>query len=137
VRELDGVGIGSTTQHDDLHMNNVYVKDRVLRVLDWGEASISHPFFSLLETFRFLAELNLLPSDDAWFATLRDAYLEPWGSDRRATFELAIRVGGRAHTIAWLHERDALPPADRPGFDGGFAHILRLALRRALDPSIT
>ena len=45
--ELDGRGIEPTVQHDDLHMNNVFVKDDTLRVLDWGDASISHPFFSL------------------------------------------------------------------------------------------
>ena len=133
--ELDGAGIGHTAQHDDLHMNNVYLKDGMLRVLDWGDASISHPFFSLFETFRFLAELNRIPSDDPWFTTLRDAYLEPWGPDHRATFELALRVGGLVRAIAWLHQRDALPSADRPGFDEGFVHILRLALHRAVHAS--
>jgi hypothetical protein len=133
--ELDGAEIGPTLQHDDLHMNNVYVKSGTLRVLDWGDASIAHPFFSLFETFRFLVEINRLPPDDRWFARLRDAYIEPWGPGHRVTFDLALRVGGLAHAIAWLHQRDALPPADRRGFDRGFAHILRLALRRALRPS--
>ena len=133
--ELDGAGIGPTVQHDDLHMNNVYVQDGTLRVLDWGDASIAHPFFSLFETFRFLHEMNRLPPGDHWFTRLRDAYLEPWGSGHLVTFDLALRVGGLAHAIAWLHQRDALPQADRRGFDGVFAHILRLASRRALDPS--
>ena len=133
--ELDSAGIGPTVQHDDLHMNNVYVKDGALRVLDWGDASIAHPFFSLFETFRFLSEINQLPADDPWYARLRDAYLEPWGSGLRETFDLALRVGGLAHAIAWLHQRDALREADRREFDGSFAHILRLALRRALGSS--
>jgi hypothetical protein len=132
--ELDGAGIGPTVQHDDLHMNNVYVKNGALRVLDWGDASIAHPFFSLLETFRFLVELNGLSPSDRLFARLRDAYLEPCGPGQRETSDLAHRLGGHAHAIAWLHQRDALPQADRRGFDEGFAHILRLALRRALDP---
>jgi hypothetical protein len=135
--ELDGAGIGPTVQHDDLHMNNVYVKDGVLRVLDWGDASIAHPFFSLFETFRFLVEINRRPLGDPWFARLRDAYLEPWGPGHRATFDLALQVGGLAHAVAWLHQRDALPQADRREFDPSFAHILRLALRRALHPSET
>ena len=132
--ELDDAGIGPTVQHDDLHMNNVYVKNGALRVLDWGDASIAHPFFSLLETFRFLVELNGLSPSDRSFARLRDAYLEPWGPGHRVTFDLALRIGGLAHAIAWLHQRDALPQADRRGFDEGFAHILRLALHRAVDP---
>jgi phosphotransferase family enzyme len=135
--QLADAGIGPSVQHDDLHMNNVYVKDLSLRVLDWGDASIAHPFFSLFETFRFLVELNGLPEGDPWFARLRDAYLEPWGGDRRATFELAQRVGGLAHAIAWLHQREALPIADRPEFDPSYAVILRLALRLARHASAT
>src|SRR3954452_12200623 len=128
--ELDAVGIGPTVQHDDLHMNNVYVKGDSLRVLDWGDSSIAHPFFSLFETFRFLVALNGLPHEDPWFASLRDAYLEPWGSGHRRAFELALRLAGPAHAVAWLHQRNALPAADRPEFDVGYAEILRLTRRR-------
>jgi hypothetical protein len=129
--ELDDQRIGATIQHDDLHMNNVYLKDGALRVLDWGDASIAHPFFSLFETFRFLVDRNQLSADDPWFERLRDAYLEPWGSGHGATFDLALRVGGLARAIAWVIQRRALPEALRPQFDKWFAVILRLALRRA------
>ena len=129
--ELAAAGIGPSVQHDDLHMWNVHLRDGTLRVLDWGDASIGHPFWSLLETFRFLEEANGLAPEDAWYARLRDAYLEPWGGDRRAAFDLAMRVSGIAHAVAWLHQRAALPEAERPDFDPSFAHILRLALRRA------
>jgi aminoglycoside phosphotransferase (APT) family kinase protein len=121
-------------QHDDLHMNNVYLQDSQLRVLDWGDASIAHPFFSLFETFRFLIGRNGLDPDDPWFGRLRDAYLEPWGADP-ASFDLAIRVGGFAHAIAWVDQRDALPEADRARFDVGFDEILRLAMQRAVGSS--
>jgi hypothetical protein len=130
--ELDGHDIEATVQHDDLHMNNVFVKDDVLRVLDWGDASISHPFFSLFETFRFLVEMNHLGSDDLWFARLRDAYLEPWGPGHVESFELAQRIAGLARSIAWLDQREALPAPDRPEFDAGFAGMLRIALRAAV-----
>jgi hypothetical protein len=127
-RELEAARIDPSVQHDDLHMNNVYVKGDALRVLDWGDASIAHPFFSLFEVFRFLGEVNQLPPGDPWFARVRDAYLEPWGRDRRALFDVAHMVGGFAHAIAWLHQRNNLPDADRPAFDEGFSAILRLAL---------
>jgi Phosphotransferase enzyme family len=127
-------GIGPSVQHDDLHMNNVHLRDGALRVLDWGDASIAHPFFSLFETFRFLIGRNGLDPDDPWFVRLRDAYLEPWGADP-ASFDLALEVGGFAHAIAWIHQRDALPEADRAGFDVGLDQILRLAMRRALGSS--
>jgi hypothetical protein len=130
--ELDARGVPPTVQHDDLHMNNVYVKDDTLRVLDWGDSSIAHPFFSLFETFRFLGVINGLPDGDPWFARLRDTYLERWGPGHRGTFDLALRVAGFARAVAWLHQRETLPEADRPGFDIGFAEILRFALRAAV-----
>ncbi len=53
-------------------MANVYAKGEHLRVLDWGDTSISHPFASLGVTFRFLEERNRLLPDDPCFARLRD-----------------------------------------------------------------
>jgi hypothetical protein len=129
--DLDDAGIGATVQHDDLHMNNVYLGDGTLRVLDWGDASISHPFFSLFETFRFLSTVNGLGPDDPWFARLRDAYVEPWGPGLEEVFDLALRVAGFAHAIAWLDQREVLPASDRADFDIGFAEILRLTLANA------
>src|SRR5205823_5871632 len=77
--ELAARDVPEAVQHDDLHGANVYLRGEGLRVLDWGDSSISHPFASLVVTFRFLEELNGLRPGDGWFARLRDAYLEPWG----------------------------------------------------------
>jgi hypothetical protein len=126
--ELAALDIPETVQHDDLHMANVYAKGERLRVLDWGDASISHPFASLVVTFRFLEEINRLPPADSWFARLRDAYLEPWGPGLSGAFALAIRVGTFAHAFAWVRQRDALPEQERPDFDKAFAIVLRRAV---------
>jgi hypothetical protein len=129
--ELAAAGVGDSVQHDDLHMNNAYASGDALRILDWGDASIGHPFFSLFETFRFLVEMNGLAPDDLWFARLRDAYLEPWGDGYREAFAIALRLGGVSRAIAWLWQRDALPTAARPAFDDGFDTMLRLTIRGA------
>ena len=126
--ELAAHDIPETVQHDDLHMANLYAQGARLRVLDWGDASISHPFASLVVTFRFLEETTKLPPGDPWFARLRDAYLEPWGAGLTATFALAIRVGTFAHTVAWSRQRDHLPAGARPEFDQAFRIVLRRAL---------
>jgi hypothetical protein len=117
-----------SVQHDDLHLWNVYADGPSLRFLDWGDASIGHPFASLVVTFRFLEEVNGLRPDDPWFDRLRDAYLEPWGRGLATTFALAMRVGAFAHAIASMRQRDALPPAARVGFDEDWAVSLRRAL---------
>lgn len=130
--ELAARGIPASIQHDDLHMNNVYVKDGRMRVLDWGDSSISHPFASLVCTFRFLEERNGLAPGDSWFARLRDAYLEPWGTDLTDTFGLAMRVGAVAHAIAEVRQRSALTGRERDDFDTDFATRLRRALAIAV-----
>lgn len=131
--ELTALEVPETVQHDDLHMANVYADDGRLRVLDWGDSSISHPFFSLVVTFRFLEEINGLPPGDPWFARLSDAYLEPWGRGLAVTFALALRVGTFAHTFAWARQRDHLPVQARPEFDTLFAVVLRRALANTIE----
>ena len=126
--------VPETIQHDDLHMGNLFADGSEARILDWGDSSISHPFASLVVTFRFLEERNGLPPSDPWFERLRDAYLEPWGTGLRETFALAMRIGSIAHAIAWLRQRDALPPTARPDFDTEHAVVLRRALVRMATP---
>jgi hypothetical protein len=128
--ELAGCGPPVTVQHDDLHMANVYERDGRLRVLDWGDASISHPFFSLYVTFRFLESVTKLAPDDPWFDRLRDAYLEPWGPGHEQTFALALRVAAFAHAIAWKRQRDHVPKEEWPEFD---PEVMRRTLARTID----
>jgi len=130
---LAELGIPESVQHDDLHMKNLYSDGGKFRVVDWGDSSIAHPFFSLVETFRFLEEFNHLAPDDPWFRRLRDAYLEPWGSGLAETFEIAMRAGSFANAIAWTRQRDALSPGALPEFDRAFAIILRRAVAQARD----
>jgi hypothetical protein len=130
--ELSTHDTPDSIQHDDLHGANVYTENGRMRVLDWGDSAIAHPFSSLVVTFMFLENVNKVPSDDPWFARLRDAYLEPWGSGLVDTFELAQRVGAVAHAIAWARQRHHLQAAERPSFDQHYPDILRWALRQTL-----
>jgi hypothetical protein len=127
--ELMALGPGDSIQHDDLHLANVYLDGAHLRLLDWGDSSISHPFALLVVTFRFLEEVNGLQPGDAWYARLRDAYLEPWGPGLSEAFALALRTGAFAHCIAWMRQRDALPPPARREFNEVYAIVLRRAIR--------
>jgi hypothetical protein len=90
-----------TVQHDDLHEGNV----TGVRVLDWGDTSISHPFFSLVVAH--------------WNGEPLDAYLEPWG-DAAAGLDAALRVGALAHFLKWVRIRDALSPDERAELDRWF-----------------
>lgn len=102
--ELAAAGVPETTQHDDLHGANVYRSGGALRMLDWGDSCISHPFLTFRVTFVHL----FLAPEDPWRARLRDAYLEPWGSaaDLRRPFELAQRLAPFAHLFVLLRVLD-------------------------------
>jgi hypothetical protein len=129
--ELAALGVPESVQHDDLHHGNLYVRGHSTRVLDWGDSSIGHPFASLVVTFRFLEERTGLAPGDPWFARLRDAYLEPWGTGFGSAFALAYRVGSFSRAIAYVSQRAALHPEARPSFDGDFAVVLRRALAQS------
>jgi hypothetical protein len=124
-RELAAYGVADTVQHDDLHAWNVFGH----RVLDWGDTSISHPFMSLVVTFRFLEEDNLLSPSDPWFARLRDAYLEPWGAGLTDAFAIAVRIGACTHALVELRERELVAPAEWRRFDDEMRVWLQRALR--------
>jgi hypothetical protein len=129
--ELAAYGLPAAIQHDDLHHRNAYVDGRCLRIIDWGDSSRSHPFASLVVTFRFLQERYGLSSDDLWFVRLRDAYLEPWGAGLTDAFDLAQRLGRFAHTFGWVALRRLLPEGARAAYDVPFQVVLRRALVHA------
>ncbi len=114
--ELAAHDIAETIQHDDLHGGNVYKRNGTLRILDWGDACVSHPFLTFFVTFLHLEEM--LPSDGPWFERLRDAYLEPWGppSGLHEAFALAQRLGAFAHVFKELRVLDAIPREARQQF---------------------
>jgi Phosphotransferase enzyme family len=126
--ELAAHAVPETIQHDDLHHANLYAHGSRVRVLDWGDSSISHPFASLVVTFRFLEERTKLAPGDPWFARLRDAYLEPWGRDLSDAFALAVLVGTFARPIAYMRQRVALTQEERLDFDTDFSIVLRRAV---------
>ena len=110
--ELAADGLPPTIQHDDLHDGNVFAD---LRFFDWGDASIAHPFGSLLVAFNVLHDAPA-PAD---LPRLRDAYLEPWSAHAdmptlRRSATLACRVTRLSRALSWqraLHHA-ALPLDD-------------------------
>jgi hypothetical protein len=127
VEQLAAAGIADTIDHADLHHRSVFSRDGHLRILDWGDASISHPFFSLLVTFAWLRDVNGLAAHDPWFGRLRDAYLEPWGAGLVPVFDVALRLGRVTRALAWLRHLDAMGAGAVPAFDEWLPDVLREA----------
>lgn len=104
--ELEVAGVPPMVQHDDLHDANVFVDGERLIFFDWGDASVSHPFCSLLVTLNAASHrFELAPGDPA-LLRLRDSYLEPWTErhdreDLIRAVSLAVKVGTVGRALAW------------------------------------
>lgn len=104
--ELGTIGIGASLDHDDLHDHNVLIDGDQPVIIDWGDASLTHPFLTLAVTLRFAAQAAGLAADAAEIRALRDAYLEPWtglapGSALRRAAELGSALGTVTGGLTW------------------------------------
>lgn len=103
--ELAAYGIPETIQHDDLSDAAVYLREARYTILDWGDACVSHPFFSMSVTLEGIIVWG--PDDVADSvntAPYRDAYLAPFAVGRdaaglRAAFGVAIRLGWACRAV--------------------------------------
>ena len=116
--QLAAFGIRETLQHDDLHDGQVFVKDDTDLVMDWGDACISHPFFTLSVTLEGVISWGLDDVEDSVdIAPFRDAYLAPYAAaypslsrdDLLAAVDVALRLGWASRFI------NGLVPGDDPG----------------------
>jgi hypothetical protein len=116
-RLIDG-GVPATLQHDDLHDANVFVEGDRHRFFDWGDASVSHPFISLLVSLRVAGQALDVPNGHPVLLRLRDAYLDEWrdhGSpeELRAQCALALQVGPLQRALTWRQILRGVHPAER------------------------
>lgn len=99
--QLAGYGLPETIQHDDLHDGQVFVCDGRYLFFDWGDACVSHAFFTMSVTLEGVLAWGLDDvegSEDV--APYRDAYLEPFtGYVTRPELEAAHTVALR---LGWL-----------------------------------
>ena len=100
---LADAAVPATVQHDDLQPSNALVDGRWL---DWGDASVAHPFASLLTA---LDGTSGRPGGPSHAPSVRAAYLAVWseltgvaveGLEREA--DLAVLLAPVGRVLAWL-----------------------------------
>ena len=113
--ELAASPIPDSLQHDDLHSNNVCWPGKVddlssVRFIDWGDASVGHPFGTMLATLNSIAFHAGAPridrDKDPRVLRVRDAYLEPFSQLSRRDelqrwVDLARSTGCVTRALAW------------------------------------
>ncbi|HSS68770.1 MAG TPA: phosphotransferase [Nocardioidaceae bacterium] len=101
---LSEFGVPETIQHDDLHDGQVFVRDGSELVMDWGDACVSHPFFTLSVTLEGVIAWGLDDEEDSEdLRPYRDAYLAPFAArfdgDLAAAVDVALRLGWAARAV--------------------------------------
>jgi hypothetical protein len=121
-RLADG-GVPATLQHDDLHDANVFVSANRHRYFDWGDASVGHPFLTLLVALRVAGQALELPNGSPVLLRLRDSYLDAWRDHGtwqhlREQCDLALRTGPLQRALTWRRILRGVDPDERREWAG-------------------
>jgi len=131
--ELLASTIPDTLQHDDLHSNNVCWPGALddpsaVRIIDWGDSCIGHPFGTMLATLNSIAFHAGLLTDDRGGITdrrvleVRDAYLEPFtglASRQELLHWVAVArsIGCLTRALSWERAVQDAPPSVAAEYD--------------------
>lgn len=98
---IDRVGVCETLEHADFQDNNVLIRDGRFVISDWGDAVISHPFFSLASFLRSAERNHAL--DFSLRQELEASYLHHW-TDRYSANEVLRAYQGviALQDIKWV-----------------------------------
>jgi hypothetical protein len=126
-------------EHGDLWSSNVYVGDNAVQFIDWTDASVSHPFFSLmplLQSARWDLDPTTAPGVQA---RVIDRYLEQWlpfAPRERLRRALAIARPLAALHIATTYWRDTPQPHNQWWIPRMVPFFVRMALEQwdAMEP---
>jgi hypothetical protein len=77
---LSAYNIPSTIETMDFQDNNILIKDNNLTIADWGDAVISHPFFSLASCLHSAKRHYGIQETDESYHRLQDTYLQHWNT---------------------------------------------------------
>jgi hypothetical protein len=110
--------VPASLQHDDLHDANVFVVGNGHRFFDWGDASVAHPFLSLLIPLRVATSALDLPESHPVMLRLRDAYLQPWRAYAEMPVlcelvDLALQLAPSSRALTWHRILLGIHPEER------------------------
>ena len=122
---LDELGPAPTLVHGDLHPGNMVLVDGRVRIFDWTDAAVAHPFVDLATFLR--------AADEADRPGLLDAYLRRWDEEMSASQlqrarRLVLPVGAFYQVQTYLRLLPTLLPEDRCQLGDGDVRWLQRCL---------
>lgn len=133
-QQLASAGVPQSLHHGDLHDANIFFRQPGCTIFDWGDANLSHPFFSLRAVFVSVENSLQLEEGAPQFDRLRDAYLEPWTAflptaALRSLFKSTALLAPLSSALGWNH---ALSAAGSEAA-ADFAHAVPALFQEYLD----
>jgi hypothetical protein len=113
-RELAAFEIPDSLNQGDLHDGNIFLKDGRHLFFDWGDSSITHPFFTLRAVFVSMEYTFEYEENDPRFDHFARDYVKPWQSysDQASLWKaylLASRLWSIPSVLQWKHVMSHLP----------------------------
>ncbi len=127
---LSQAGIPASLNHGDFHDANIFLKEGQYIFLDWGDASLSHPFFSLRTAYVSLENTLGFEEDAPIFDQLRDGYLHAWAAfgdpdSLLDTFGLAKQLWSLSSLLSWHQSLASYPAEERRNYLPAIPSLLR------------
>ena len=132
--ELSAHRVPESIQNDDFTHGSIFLQDGSYRFLDWGDACVSHPFFTLTVTLRVIELVHELPPGTAEIERIRDAYLEPF--TRFEPRETLVPLAVTARRVGQICRAAMRADAEQGGFYEDEPDAVAWSLRMLLDPEI-
>ncbi len=131
----------ATVIHEEFHETNVFVRDGQARLLDWGEATVSHPFAGLVNTLRDIAFRRRLKPNGREMRRLRSVYLEPWtpfGSHRELAelFDRGYVLGALCRAMTWDRVLTGQRASVRDEYNRNAAVWLDIIFREGIEQGV-
>ena len=132
--------IPESINHGDFHDGNIFFNRGHYIFFDWGDSSVTHPFFSIRTVFVSIENTFGAAERTPEVDRLRDAYLEPWTcfasrEQLRTGFGLSQRLSPISSAISWYHVLSNLDGSARQDYNEAIPSLLQefLALRAQAD----
>jgi Phosphotransferase enzyme family len=128
--QLAALGIPETLHHGDLHDGNIFINNGSYIFFDWGDSSISHPFFSIRDIYANLNRRFGLGKNSFWFQQLKGCYLAAWveyetREKLEVAFELAQKLSPIPDILRWLPVLSNMDEVTRNNYIGAIPNRLR------------
>lgn len=129
--ELASFNIPETLEHGDFQDNNILIQHNKIMLHDFGDATITNPFFSLASFLYSAKRHHGVDQGDLRYTVLYDSYMMPWqisitSENLRAAFNIAKKLGRFVFALSFARIKSCKGIEAFPQYNGYIAEALKM-----------